>query len=177
LTTMYARLVLSDLFLHGIGGGKYDQLGDVIIQKFFGIEPPRFMVISATVRLPGFSESEREGESEQERARLKRSIRDTWYQGERFADQANLSKGDIEQKHRLLAKIPPPGSRREWQRELEQVNGRLANELSQVRADLQLQLANANRKQATDTLMSSREHPFCLFPIDYLTEIYGSLLS
>ena len=27
ITTMYARTVLSDLFMHGIGGGKYDQLG------------------------------------------------------------------------------------------------------------------------------------------------------
>ena len=31
VTTMYARLVLSDLFLHGIGGAKYDQLTDLII--------------------------------------------------------------------------------------------------------------------------------------------------
>ncbi len=40
MTTMFARLLLSDLFLHGIGGGKYDQLADRIICHFFGITPP-----------------------------------------------------------------------------------------------------------------------------------------
>ena len=52
MTTMYARLVLSDLFLHGIGGGKYDQLGDMIMRSFFMITPPQIMVISATVQCP-----------------------------------------------------------------------------------------------------------------------------
>ena len=33
--------VLSDLFIHGIGGAKYDELTDEIIRRFFGIEPPR----------------------------------------------------------------------------------------------------------------------------------------
>ena len=27
-TTLFARLVLSDMFLHGIGGAKYDQVTD-----------------------------------------------------------------------------------------------------------------------------------------------------
>ena len=48
---MYARLVLSDLFLHGIGGAKYDQLTDLIIARFFGLQPPGFVTLSATVLL------------------------------------------------------------------------------------------------------------------------------
>ena len=48
-----ARLVLGDLFLHGIGGAKYDQLTDAMIARFFGLEPPGFMVLSATLLLPG----------------------------------------------------------------------------------------------------------------------------
>ena len=34
-TTMYLRLAMGDLFLHGIGGAKYDQLTDRIIEHFF----------------------------------------------------------------------------------------------------------------------------------------------
>ena len=51
-TTMYARLVLGDVFLHGIGGAKYDELGDEIVRRFFGIEPPRYLTLSMTARLP-----------------------------------------------------------------------------------------------------------------------------
>jgi hypothetical protein len=52
ITTMYARLVLSDLFIHGIGGAKYDELTDAIIRRFFGIEPPAYVTATATFRLP-----------------------------------------------------------------------------------------------------------------------------
>lgn len=51
-TTLFARLVLSDLFIHGIGGAKYDQVTDELFRRFFGIEPPPFMVLTATLRLP-----------------------------------------------------------------------------------------------------------------------------
>src|SRR5207237_2147415 len=51
-TTLFARLVLSDLFLHGIGGAKYDQVTDEIVRLFFGFEAPEFATVSATLRLP-----------------------------------------------------------------------------------------------------------------------------
>ena len=52
ITTMFARLVLSDLFIHGIGGAKYDELTDLIVRRFFGVEPPAFITATATFRLP-----------------------------------------------------------------------------------------------------------------------------
>ncbi|MDB5352923.1 MAG: hypothetical protein JWN86_4170 [Planctomycetota bacterium] len=50
-TTMFARLLLGDLFVHGIGGAKYDELGDDVIREFFGIEPPDYMTLSMTLWL------------------------------------------------------------------------------------------------------------------------------
>ena len=47
-TTMFARLLLGDLFLHGIGGAKYDELGDVVARRFFGFEPPTYLTLSLT---------------------------------------------------------------------------------------------------------------------------------
>ena len=49
-TTMFSRLFASDLFLHGIGGAKYDQLNDEIMRRFFGIAvPPAFMTSDRNV--------------------------------------------------------------------------------------------------------------------------------
>ena len=50
-TTMFARSLLSDLFVHGIGGAKYDELGDEVARDFFGVEPPPFLTLSMTLRL------------------------------------------------------------------------------------------------------------------------------
>ncbi len=52
LLTMFTRLFLCDLFIHGVGGGGYDQVTDGIIRRYFGIEPPRFVVASLTMFLP-----------------------------------------------------------------------------------------------------------------------------
>lgn len=49
--TLWARLFLSDLFVHGIGGAKYDRITDIIIKKYFGIEPSAISCVSATLRL------------------------------------------------------------------------------------------------------------------------------
>ena len=48
---MFARYLLGDLFIHGIGGAKYDELGDAIAGEFFGIEPPSYLTLSMTLWL------------------------------------------------------------------------------------------------------------------------------
>lgn len=50
-TTMFSRYLLGDLFLHGIGGAKYDELGDEISKRFFGFAPPAYMTLSMTLWL------------------------------------------------------------------------------------------------------------------------------
>ena len=49
---MFARLFLCDLFIHGIGGAKYDQMTDAIIERFFGFAPPDYLTVTATAKLP-----------------------------------------------------------------------------------------------------------------------------
>lgn len=50
--TIWARLFLADVFIHGIGGAKYDQIADQIVRRYFGVEPPGMICASATLRLP-----------------------------------------------------------------------------------------------------------------------------
>jgi hypothetical protein len=50
-TTLFSRFLLGDLFIHGIGGAKYDELGDEVSRRFLGIEPPGFLTVSMTLWL------------------------------------------------------------------------------------------------------------------------------
>ncbi len=50
--TMFLRLFVADQFVHGIGGGRYDQVTDRIIADFFAVEPPAFAVTTATLFFP-----------------------------------------------------------------------------------------------------------------------------
>ena len=50
--TMFLRLFVVDQFVHGIGGGQYDQITDRIIAAHFRVAPPRFAVVTGTMYLP-----------------------------------------------------------------------------------------------------------------------------
>ena len=51
VTTALCRTLLADLFVHGIGGAIYDELGDDIFGDFFRLRMPQYAVMSATLRL------------------------------------------------------------------------------------------------------------------------------
>ena len=48
----FARLFLADLFIHGIGGAKYDEMMEDFVREFFGTQPGIACCISATMYLP-----------------------------------------------------------------------------------------------------------------------------
>jgi hypothetical protein len=50
--TMYLRLFVVDQFIHGIGGGRYEQVNDRVLHRFFSIDPPAFCVTTATLYFP-----------------------------------------------------------------------------------------------------------------------------
>ncbi len=54
VTTALCRILLTDLFVHGIGGAIYDVLGDAVFGEFFGMAMPRYAVLTATLRLQDF---------------------------------------------------------------------------------------------------------------------------
>jgi hypothetical protein len=53
--TAVLRLLVVDQFVHGIGGGQYDQVLDGLISRHFAIDPPRFSVTTATLFFPDAS--------------------------------------------------------------------------------------------------------------------------
>jgi hypothetical protein len=79
-TTLFARLCLADVFVHGIGGAKYDEMTDRIIARFFGLPAPEFITMSATVQLPLAEPCD---VSPAELSRLKHQLRDLRFNPER----------------------------------------------------------------------------------------------
>ena len=47
--TIWARLLLADLFIHGIGAAKYEGITDAIIADYYGVTPPHIVCVSATL--------------------------------------------------------------------------------------------------------------------------------
>lgn len=169
-TTMFSRLILSDLFLHGIGGAKYDQLGDRIMQRFFGIRPPEYCVLSATVLLPGWEQAVETLSQQASSEQLTRQLRDVRFSPELFADRVSLPQELLDRKRELLSAIPPRGAKLDWHRELEQVNRQLTGQLDGMVSAVRKDLSTAVAFEAERQLWRSREHAFPVFPLEYVAE-------
>lgn len=159
--TMFVRLCLADGFIHGIGGGKYDEVTDAIIQRYFNIEPPDYGVVSATLRLrlPRF-----EATKESER-RAQRRLRDLeWNPQEEEEVQAAMPKL-VERKRELIAREPErKAERRAWFRELHQVTVRM-RELLAARIDqARLRKGRVRSEIEANEILGSREYAWLLFP-------------
>jgi hypothetical protein len=162
-TTLFARLLLADLFVHGIGGGKYDELTDELMRAFFGVEAPGFLVLSGTLwlPLPAFSVGP------EDRRRLIRQLRELLYQPERHLSaelQAVLAE-PIRQKAQWIAQEPADhaGRRRRFAalRGLnEQLGAPLAGEAERTRGELQRTVEHLQ----ANAVLRRRDYSFCLYP-------------
>ena len=176
ITTMYARLFLSDLFLHGIGGAKYDELTDVLIQRFFGLEPPAFMVVSGSFYLPLLSSRVEPADLRQ----LDQHLRELRFQPDRHVPPAMLDGSAsrlIEEKCRLVQQEPPRSQRRARHQAIESINARLQPLVAEQRALLENERRRVGRLLREQSLLGSREFSFCLFPEQtlqpYLLELFS----
>ncbi len=163
-TTLYSRMFLSDLFIHGIGGSMYDQVGDWIAQQFYGVQAPEFLTVSATFRLP-FEPDTNVLPTPSELVSQRRAM---WFHPERFVANGVASETAI-QKRALLAKIPPRRSalKRIWNREIETVNCMLRKALTDDLARLDDIYQQAVDQMRDRAVWFSREYAFCCFPQDF----------
>ena len=173
ITTMYARLVLSNLFIHGIGGAKYDELTDLIIRRFFGIEPPAYVTATATFRLP----IDRPSVSLDDVRASARRIRDLRHSPESFLRDPRVAQdADLAPKlASLTAEKREFLGRHDLRRCSQDVFDRL-NLLNLAMNDLLTPLEQQLRAEHTELialakqsgLLGSREFSFVLFPSVFL---------
>ena len=155
MTSLFAKLFLSDLFIHGIGGAKYDQLTDFIVERWLGLETPQHAVATATVQLRRLQHklkppailrqftgmdtaigNEVSGATDLNSAvstdpigyvrYLKQLKHRMHFAPEKFLDANNERGGELANRKRvLLEKIPNRPLKRAWHQQIEKVNSEL----------------------------------------------------
>jgi len=165
--TLFARLILGDFFIHGIGGGKYDEVTDVIIRDYFGIEPPAYQVVSATLHLPlpGFPATEADVQQ------ARRLLRDLQWNPQRHVVPPSL---DDPQVLRLvadriaLASDEPPAAdhaaRREWFAKLRGLNEQLQHHVWKQVPPAKAKLARVEAEARANAVLRRRDYSWLLYP-------------
>jgi hypothetical protein len=175
-TTMFARLLLGDLFLHGIGGAKYDELGDAIIREFLGLEPPPYLVLSQTIWLGLPIDPARPERLRQ----VDRQLRDLRFNPDRHLPPPHspTTTSLLEARRRALDLPTRTRAQRRGRcaaiRGCNQALGPLvAAQESVLRAEREALLAGLRRNQ----MAWSREYPFVLHDVERLRREFGQLAS
>jgi hypothetical protein len=173
--TLYARLFLADLFVHGIGGGKYDALTDEIIRRFYGIEPPAFLVLSATRLLPLPAAPVRP----EDRRQLTRRVRDLEWNPQRHLDLSNLValRPVLDEKQAWIQQQPADAAGRRRRFEvLRSLTARLREPLLLRERQAREELARLDKQLEANAVLRRRDYAFCLYPEDMLREFCTQFL-
>lgn len=174
-TTLFARTCLSDLFVHGIGGAKYDAMTDQICEQFFGFRAPSYMTISATLYLPL---GQQFPVTTNQLHEVERRRRDLNYNPDRYLTDPSRSADLIAEKQQLLTTA-------KQMRDTQQLRGRLTHSqhtrlteirtelfsrLEPMRQELNNERTDMLRQLAANELLRNREYSFALYPTDLLRD-------
>lgn len=171
--TMFFRLFCCDLFVHGIGGALYEPVNDGIIREFFGVEPPGYVVASATL----FVKPKVPVPVAEDAVELRQKIRRMKATPERFVD--DLIPGDAEARElagRRIALLAPAGLSKRERRKAYAESKRLAAQLQERLAPHILAVEKeAEELDAARAVVEDRTYPFFLHSRAALEGLYARI--
>lgn len=168
--TLLTRLCLADLFVHGLGGGKYDEVTDQLLHRFFHIGPPRYLVATGTLYLP-FPEIQTQADDHR---RLRWKVRDLEFNPQRhISSGARLSRRDQELllTKAVLIRHEPRRHKERKDRffQIRQLNEELQPLVASQRNAAEAEDARLARRLAEQSVAQRRDYSFCLYPEEALT--------
>jgi hypothetical protein len=169
ITTLFARLFLSDLFMHGIGGAKYDHVTDTLVERFFGVKPPCYMTLTATLRLP----IARQAVSADDARKVDRALRDLIYHPERSlaASSDRAEEQWVNQKRRWIEAPETHENAKQRCHAIRAANEALQAWVAPQREQLLKSRDEIGAKLRAESLLASREYAFCLHPAEPLRRL------
>jgi hypothetical protein len=174
-TTMFMRVCLADGFIHGIGGAKYDEVTDAILERWLGLSPPGFIVITATLRLP----LPRFPTTRADLHAAERKLRDLdWNPQRHLAADAPAGAQELTAAKARLVREEPVGraQRKAWYRRLGELTDALRPFVSREWDEAQRDLERRRREWRANELLMRRDYAWCMFPEDVVSAFCRQLL-
>jgi hypothetical protein len=166
--TLFTRTLVADLFIHGVGGGRYDQVTDEVIRRYFGVEPPPFVVASMTMYLPLGARVVRDEEVEALSMALNRLRHnpDQMLDEVEFETSASRARAVVlaQEKRTLVAAIAAPAAdKKSVGARIREVNSMLAELMAPIEAEMRDELDQLVRLREASDVLTDRTYPFCFW--------------
>jgi hypothetical protein len=176
--TLFVRLAVADVFIHGLGGALYDKITDAMFERLLGVRPPELILASATVHLPLETFPARPRDLEVAR----RAVRDWRYNPDRMLAAEALGRPGVrapaDEKRRLVAHRGATRAerRRDFLR-VRDLNDRLAAFDADGPERARRRLAEVRRQLRANAILRGREYPYCLYPPEDLAAFYRQAIG
>jgi len=175
--TLFERLFVADLFVHGTGGGRYDQVTDAVIAAYYGVEPPAFVVASMTLLLPlgACVVSDEDVASAEHRLHRFQHNPDSILPDVEFDTTAERARADdlSRRKAEAVVAIAVEGAdRKALGRSIRELNAELTELLAPVGRELTSALERVRAKRAASAVLTDRTYPYCLWdPLEVVDKV------
>lgn len=172
--TLFSRLYLSSVFVHGIGGAKYDEMTDELMQSWFGIRPPPIIVATATLRLfEQFAGPNVDGEIATIQHELRRL---QWNPESLVVKETSGIQWDQRRKEKseLLASNMTPALRH---RTIQEINAVFRAVRSEEDSQLRTRLRQLIEQRPYQMAIRSREFSANLYPADDIRRLFEQVLK
>jgi len=161
--TLFVRLCMADLFIHGVGGGRYDRVTDAIALRLFGRRPAAYVVATATLHLPAAAASG----GGVERPTVERRLMDLRHNPDRhlesLSEEQRLWVDEKWSLIRAVERMHPGRDRRAATRRIREINERLAAAFAPEIARLEDHLAALRGEKSAADAAFYRGYPYVFF--------------
>jgi hypothetical protein len=166
--TLFTRMLVADLFIHGVGGGRYDQVTDDVFRRYFGVEPPPFVVASMTMYLPLGAHVVRDEEVES----LAMALNRVKHNPDQMLEEVEFESGEeraradaiAREKRELVEAIAEPDAdKKALGARIREVNSQLADLLAPIEREMREQMDELLQLQQASEILTDRTYPFCFW--------------
>lgn len=166
--SLFVRVCLSDIFVHGTGGARYDAITDAVIREFLGVTPPAFAVASVSATLPldiPTVDVKRLDRVNDLLGRAKHNPDALLAEIEGFSEsQLEVARALSTEKAGLVAAIAVPGAnKKDVGARIKDVNASLAALVAPFVDGLRSEAESLEAARADAAVLADRSYPFCLF--------------
>lgn len=163
--TLFLRLFLCDLFVHGRGGARYDRITDRLLADFFRCDAAPFTVASATLSVPARADVALAGRAVSE---IERDLRCVQFDPSRFIRKDHPLRKEHD---KLIARRQnPDDDRREIHRAIQAVNEKVRAEITAEIEELQAEHERAQIVHKNRDVYFERSYPFFFYALDPLRD-------
>jgi hypothetical protein len=172
--TLFNRIAFADLFVHGAGGAAYDAVTDEIVRGFWGVEPPRYVAATLTLRLP----LDVPDDIQDDLAELRQRLHRLEHNPDQLLDDATLDPDVADRageaarrKAELVEAIQAPDAEKKRLGALiGEVNADLASIMEPVAQRTRDGIASLEEQERRRAVLADRTYPFFLWdPADVAT--------